>query len=113
MALNAAPPLARTARVPREDRGTLAPIAVFSKDPNGGADYCLDYTDLLEGDRISTSTWTPPGGITKDSDTKSASNAVIWLSAGVDGTTYDILNRILTVAGRTFDRTLRIIVGQR
>lgn len=110
----AAPSLSRTIRVPRDARGLTIPVGVFNKDPNAVLDFYLDYTDWLEGaDTLASTAWTIPGGITKDSDTVTASLVGIWLSAGVDATTYDLLCRVTTTAGRIDDRTVRVIVGNR
>jgi hypothetical protein len=91
------------------------PIATFEKDPNAVLDYVIDWGDewLEAGDEISTSTWTVPTGITKDSDDKTATITTIWLSGGTDGVTYDIVNRIVTTGGRIDDRTITIKVRER
>ena len=91
------------------------PIATFGKDPNAVLDYVIDWGDewLEAGDEISTSTWTVPTGITKDSDTKTTTTTTIWLSGGTDGVSYDIVNRIVTTGGRTDDRTITIKVRER
>jgi hypothetical protein len=91
------------------------PIATFEKDPNAVLDYVIDWGDewLEAGDEISTSTWTVPTGITKDSDTKTTTTTTIWLSGGTDGVSYDIVNRIVTTGGRTDDRTITIKVRER
>jgi hypothetical protein len=91
------------------------PIATFEKDPNAVLDYVIDWGDewLEAGDEISTSAWTIPTGITKDSDTKTTTTTTIWLSGGTDGVSYDIVNRIVTTGGRTDDRTITIKVRER
>ena len=91
------------------------PFATRTKDPNSVLDYVLDWNThwLATGDTISASTWTVPAGITKDSDTNSATTTTIWVSGGTAGTDYDLLNRVVTTGGRTVDRTLRIQVRER
>ena len=80
-------------------------------------------TGELQGATISTTTWTIPTGITKDSDNKNAvtmrgisygANTVtnILLSSGTDGTDYELLNRISTSDGRTLDKTITIQVRE-
>ena len=89
------------------------PIIVYIKDPNAVLDYTLNWFEYLDGDTISTSTWTVPAGITKNSESNTTTAATVWLSSGTDGTDYDVYNRIVTAAGRTDDRTIRIRVSER
>jgi hypothetical protein len=82
----------------------------FTKDPDEVLDFLLDWSARLTGgDTITTSQWIMPtpttGDIVKDSDTKTASTTTIWLSAGTDGQKYSIVNRVITVGGRTMDQT--------
>ena len=35
---------------------------------------------------------------------------IIWLSGGTLNKTYDVLNRVITTGGRTFDQTVRLKV---
>jgi len=79
------------------------------KDPDEVLDYQLNWaTRLVPGDEILTSTWILPEGIVRDSDEQSISDTTIWLSSGVLGATYDILNRVTTSGGRTMDQTVRL-----
>lgn len=78
------------------------------KDPDEVLDYELDWTARLDGDTISTSTWTAPAGITKNSDSHTTAVSKIWLSGGTLAVRYDLLNRITTAAGRTMDQTVSI-----
>ena len=80
----------------------------FMKDPDAVLEYINDWSAWLVSDTISTSTWVVPTGITKDSDTKTTTSATIWLSGGTAGTDYSIVNRIVTAAGRTDDRTIKV-----
>lgn len=82
-----------------------------TKDPQGVLDYMIDWSDWLGADVISSSTWTVPAGITKDSDTTSATTATIWLSGGTAGTAYTLRNKIITAAGRTAYRSIVVNVA--
>ena len=82
------------------------------KDPDDVLDYSIDWTARLAGDTISSSIWIVPAGITKDSDSNTDSISTIWLSAGTVGQRYNITNRITTVAGRTIDNTVSLIVQE-
>jgi len=87
--------------------------ALADKDPNSIIDYVIDWTDWLQGDTISTSAWTVPSGITKQSDTNTDSTTTIWLSSGTAGDTYVLSNRIVTVGARTEDRSFTISAAEK
>jgi len=78
------------------------------KDPDEIADYAVDWTQRLGGDTIAQSSWIVQTGLIKDSDSKSTTGTIIWLRSGTLGKTYDVLNRIVTTGGRTFDQTVRL-----
>ena len=78
------------------------------KDPNEVLDYAVNWASRLGADTIATSSFTVPSGIVKDSETSASQTATIWLSGGVEGQKYSILNRITTVGGRTMDQTVKI-----
>lgn len=84
-----------------------------SKDENEILDYVIDWTDRLAQDTISTSTWTVPSGLTESSSSSTTTTTTVWLSGGTTGTTYDVLNRITTAAGRTMDQTVRIKIADK
>lgn len=85
----------------------------FLKDPNAVLDYQVDWTDWLGSDTITTSTWTVPAGIINDSDSKTTTTTTIWLSGGTAGTSYSLVNHIVTTAGREDDRTIIIQLIER
>lgn len=84
-----------------------------TKDPEAVLDYEVDWSDWLDTDTIASSTWTVADGITKDSDSNTTTTATIWLSGGTAGTTYELLNHIVTNAGREDERTVKITVKQK
>jgi hypothetical protein len=89
-------------------------LKTFIKDPSSVLDYRIDWTDWLQpGDTISTSNWTVPAGISKDSNTNDTVSATIWLSGGTAGNIYNIVCRIVTAVGRTDERSLDIKVEER
>ena len=49
-------------------------------------------------------------GLTKDSDSKTDSTATIWLSGGTLGKVYEITNKIVTAASRTFEESWFVTV---
>ena len=92
----------------------MSTIQTFRKDPDSVLDYGIDWSIwLASGETISTSAWTVPVGITKDSDSKGDTSTLIWLSGGAAGSTYELANKIVTSDNRTVERTIEIIVGER
>lgn len=87
---------------------------MFIKDPDAVLDYGCDWSDWLDGDTLSTSSWTiAPAGLTKVSDSLTATTTTVWLSGGTVSTVYTVTNRIVTAGGRTEDRSFEVVVGQR
>jgi hypothetical protein len=82
------------------------------KDPDEIKDYSYDWTAILNGDTISTSTWSVASGtgLIINSPASSFSGAItkFWASSGTLGQTYSMLNRITTAGGRTYDRTRKL-----
>ena len=89
-------------------------LTSYVKDPNAVLDYAVDWSGWLAvSETITTSTWTVPTGITKDSDSHSTTKATVWLSGGMAGTRYRLVNRVVTNQGRTDDRSILILVRER
>jgi hypothetical protein len=84
-----------------------------TKDPDAVLDYSVDWSRWLVDDTISTSTWTLPFGITKNSDSNTDTTTTIWLSGGGAKRRFSITNRIVTADGRTAERTIHIEVRQK
>ena len=88
----------------------------FCKDDVETLDYKIDWDDWLStgtSEVISTSTWTVPSGITKDSDDKDSTYTTIWLSGGTLGEAYTLTNKIVTSDIRTSSRSIIIVMGDR
>jgi hypothetical protein len=87
----------------------------LEKDPNEVKDYTLDWgTRRLAADgseTISTSAWTVPSGITKDSDSDTDTTTTVWLSGGTAGVHYRLTNRVVTNQGRTYDWSITVQVA--
>ncbi len=89
---------------------------VFKKDPNAELNYTVDWATWLGADTIATSTWTvptAPGELTNLGDSNTTTTATIKLGGGTVGQEYEAVNRILTAAGETEDRTLTFIVEEK
>lgn len=82
------------------------------KDPDEVKDYKLDWAAMLDTDTISTSTWSVAvgAGLVIDSNSKTNTDTTVWLSAGTAGVTYELLNRVVTAGGRTYDQTCKLKV---
>jgi hypothetical protein len=87
----------------------------FTKDPDAVLDYSVDWFLWLAGDQISSSDWIMEQGATieKITDTFTTSRTVVWLGGGDEGVTYLVTNRIVTLGGRTDDRTICVKVKDR
>jgi hypothetical protein len=85
----------------------------FVKDPDAELDYAVDWTEYLGVDVIASSDWIVPTGITGGAEAFTDTDATIWLSGGTAGNNYTVVNRIVTLAGRTDDRTISIFVSDR
>lgn len=86
-------------------------LKTFVKDPNETLDYLVDWTEYLGSDDIATSTWsTSQENVDVVSSTNTAKTTTGWVSGGADGDKVYVSNRIVTVGGRTVERsfTLRI-----
>ena len=73
-------------------------------------DFTINWAPKLGTDTISTSDWSVPAGITKASQTSTATTAIVWLTAGTAGTEYECVNTITTAGGRTITQPLRVKV---
>jgi hypothetical protein len=87
----------------------------FTKDPDAVLDYSVDWSAWLAGDQIATSAWLLEQGALLEivTDTKTATKVTVWLRGGQKGTTYLVTNRIVTMGGRTDDRTITVKVEDR
>lgn len=80
----------------------------FLKDPDSTLDYTLDWEEWLAGDTISSSTWAVPDDMTEEDASETATTATVWLSGGLSGVTYAVVNQIATAGGRVDQRSLSI-----
>ena len=88
----------------------------FTKDPDAVLDYSVDWSLWLAGDQISSSEWILEEGATHREDHRHVQHhdqGRCWLRGGDKGITYLVTNRIVTVGGRTDDRTISVKVEDR
>lgn len=89
-------------------------LAFPPKDPDDVLDYPVSWAEVMaaDSDTIQTVTWTIPDDLTLESQSNSTTVAVAWISGGEAGTRYEIGCRIQTVGGRTYDRTIELVVRE-
>lgn len=90
------------------------PLQWPDKGPDEILDYKSDWTTDLAGDTISTSTWTikdPDAALTISLQLHDASTTTVWLAAGTLGVMYELLNEIVTGAGRTMEQTVLLRIS--
>jgi hypothetical protein len=93
------------------------------KDPNEVLDYSLDWQPsevatgrfprLDDEDTILTSTWSIISAaptLEIENDSNDDTTTTVWLSGGTLGANYELLNRIVTLGGRTMDQTCKLKV---
>ena len=81
----------------------------FEKTPNEDLDYGWDATDWLEpGDTIASVEWVVPQGITLYAQSHDDTECAGWFRSGTLGSSYIVVVRITTVAGRKPERHFKI-----
>lgn len=80
------------------------------KEPNSKRDYGFDYSGELGTDAIATSTWTADAGLTLTAATFDAKTTTVWIEGGASGQTLTATNRITTLAGRSYERVLTLLI---
>lgn len=83
----------------------------YIKDPDDTLDYSWDWTYWLTGpDTIASCSVFSSPGIAINSFSYSTTAVTAWISGGSAGNPYSVTARIVTVGGRTADRTITISV---
>ena len=86
------------------------------KDPNAILDYPISWVAWIGdvGDAIQSHTVVNlTGGLTLVSSSAASGVVTVWLSGGVVGETASFTVRIITVGGRTDDRTFYLKIKER
>lgn len=84
----------------------------YEKDPDSTLDFAINWSPILDGDTIATSSFLLPDGLTEVSSSNTTTTATIFVSGGSACRTYRITNRVTTAGGRTWDRTIRVRVKE-
>lgn len=98
----------------------LPPLVWPIKDPGDVLDYSLDLSPALAGDPtdqvatvgVTTVPTGNPGDLAVGRIVANGTSAVMWLSAGVVGTTYSVQITVGTLNGRIMGRTVLLPVQQ-
>ncbi len=83
-------------------------------DPDETLDYSCDWTDFLEDagsptDAVQTSTWSvTPSGPTLSGERLDGKTASVFASGAVLGRVYRLSNRVVTLQGRTAERSVTL-----
>lgn len=94
--------------------GSNIPIAPAKKDPDSVVDYGVDWTLFLETDEtILSSVWVLPADFASENQSNDDKKTAIFLSGGTLRKTYVLTNRIVTSAGRTEDRSMKITCAEK
>lgn len=95
------------------------PLSFFAtKDPEEKLDYGIDWTAELESseppDSISTSIWETSGGLAITTPAIDGNVTTVWVTPGGKlGAKTRLTNRIETVAGRVYDRTIELTIQRK
>lgn len=94
-------------------------MSSFLHDPNATLDYQFSWAAwLATGETITGATVVAdPAGLTVAPSGKpttfDGTSVTFWLTGGTDGATYRVTCSVTTSAGRTDDRTARVMVRHR
>ena len=85
------------------------------KDPDEVLDFLVNWADeddpvLEEGETLATSAFTVVEGTVEidSQDHEATGLCTVWLSGGTLGEACEVLNRVTTSAGRTYDQTCKL-----
>lgn len=87
-------------------------MMTIEKDPDAVLDYRWDWSAWLDGDTI-TGHELIADGLTVASSTTDGASVTAWISGGTLRATHEVTCRITTAAGRTDDRTMRLMITER
>ena len=107
-----------TVTVYRDDIRQRSDGIYIKKRMHEEIDYPISYAPWLAkqgelGDTISTSEWEYPDGISLESTVQQATLAVAWISGGTPGERYQVVNKIVTVGGRTIEQAFYLEIDRR
>ena len=84
----------------------------YTKGEGETLDFPFEWAPQLDGDEITSSSFSLPDGLTLVSQANTLTDAVIWVSGGECGRIYRIVHTIVTLLGRRYTKTIRIKVTE-
>ena len=89
--------------------------SAWEKDPNEVLDFTIEFDDQLELDSdtndSATVTVTPApadGGVTIDANGNDDTTVTVWVSGGTLGVQSKVTATVVTVGGRTYERSIQL-----
>lgn len=73
---------------------------IFIQEADEELDYVVNFLPFLEGDTITSVTWTVDAGLTPSRETNTGTTATVWITGGQAGKTYNVKAQITTSSGR-------------
>ncbi len=79
----------------------------YTQSPQELLDYSLDWSAALGTETIVASGWSA-SGVTLSNETFTSTTTTFWVTGGVAGSGYEILNTVTTSGGRTYQDSVTI-----
>lgn len=88
------------------------------QDKDEVLDWSFDYTGVLNGDTVLSSTWalaaSSPTDIVVSNPSEANGITTVWLSGGTYGRIYTVTNEVtMTPSGRVFNRSLQVRIVEK
>lgn len=101
--------------IDRSDYGLIpdayGPVS-YTKTPDEEIDIPFAWATRLNGETITTDSFELPDGLTSVLESGTQSLRTIRISAGIDGTTYRVIGKVTTSAGRELEWVQRVLVRE-
>lgn len=96
------------------------PLSFPAKDPDEILDFTIDWTERLDGDTISSSSWAVDAdnddavldiSVSGHPSSFTDTTTTLWVESGTDDVRYKVFNTIVTAGGRTMQEAVYIKVA--
>lgn len=84
----------------------------YTKTPDEWIDIPFAWATRLNGETITSDTFELPDGLTNLLESGSSTLRTIRVSAGIDDTTYRVIGKVVTSAGRELEWVQRVLVRE-
>jgi hypothetical protein len=85
-------------------------VFISKKFPDEMLDYSLNWSDWLDNDSISNSSWEVTPGIKIEYESFDDTTATIWVSGGTPREEYKLVNTITTAGGRVVINFITLVI---